>query len=175
MRLQLAEPITLAITGAVTFLSSEKGRAILKNAAEIFKNMPKAEQNRFVATLNEVKISLGIATGMTQERALYVMENVPWLISQANQKMQGASTGEKRVQSRYIKAFEQILNETMDWYSKAYPAVLPAPPPPVTPSVPAPPVVPGTEPTATDFFKKNAPFIIGGIAALFLLPKLLKK
>jgi len=179
---QLSEPVTLALaaisagTKAAAFMKSPAGQAMLTQAAAIFGASPQNEQARYNGTLAEVRTNLGIASGMTLEKAVRTLEQIPALISDAQRKSAAGNTGEKRVMARYIKAFEQIANETMAWVQQAYPTT------PGTPSLPVPPPVnitnppPGAAPAfpgspgAGQFFK-NPVFLIGAGAILYLILK----
>lgn len=153
-------------------------------------NIPAAEKDRYAATLAEVKNSLNQSAGrnlfltMNFENAEYLLNNLPSLIQEANNKFALTPTskvGEKRVITRYLKAFNQILDEVYIWGVQNTPPDLQSqlvPPstikdtqPPALVTQPSFPTAPTLQP-----WYKNPIYIIGGAAAaFFLLPKLLKR
>lgn len=188
MRLQLAEPVTLTLAAAVKagtmvagFMKSPKGQAILKSAGAIFSASPQAEQNRYNATLAEVRTNLGLNQGMTLDKAVTTLEQIPGLISEAQTKAAAGNIGEKRVMARYIKAFEQIANETMAWVEKSYPAQPGspsgkpstgfAPPNITTPPANANPAFPGSPGTAKPWYQNPVILLGGGLLAFFILKR----
>jgi len=178
MTLQLAEPLTIAtaITAGiklVTFFKSPKGQAIIAQAAAIFKGSPQAEQNRYNSTLAEIRAAFDLNTPMTLEKAVRVLEQIPGQIEEAQRKSAAGNIGEKRVMARYIKAFEQVAAETINWTNKAYnnaggtgtpipPALTPAPPG-------ADPAFPGSPGATGQAWFKNPLYLLGGAALAFLL------
>lgn len=180
MRLQLAEPVTLTIAAAVSagkaaasFFASPQGQAIIKSAAAIFKASPQAEQDRYNATLAEVRNAFGLNNGMTLEKAVKTLEGIPAQIAEAQRKSAAGNTGEKRVMARYIKAFEQVADETMNWVNKTYNSAggggTPIAPPALTPAPPtAAPAFPGS-PGSSQAWYKNPVFLLGGAGILALL------
>jgi len=181
MRLQLAEDegqgksAANAADKVAKYLNSPEGQNTLKLVGAMLANMPRAEVTRYNATLAAIRNSLGLNQGMTLGLATQTLENIPWLISDANTKMAAAkSAGDKRVIARYIRAFEQIANETMAWVKTAYvppPGQRPAPDPINinNPPTGANPAFPGS-PGAGQFFK-NPVFLIGAGAILYLILK----
>lgn len=180
MRLQLAEPISAAVIGATSFLTSPRGQSILKSAGQIFAGSSLRERNAYNGTLEQIKRDINLSGGITKTNAILAMENIPVFITQAQAKLSAAQAArdndEVRVQARFIKAFEQILTETMQWYKSAFPAELPTSVPSTLTPIPA--GATPTDPTkATPFFQKPA-FLYAAaatLAAIFILPKLIKK
>ena len=192
MRLQLAEPITGALLlkavlagpglaffrnvlkpqgqKLVAWFNSDKGQRIFGFAQEIFKASPKAEQDRYNSTLAQVRADLGLNAPLTLEKAAWTLEQLPWLIEQANIKAAAGNLGEKRVQSRYIKVFQQIGDEVMAQVreSERINALSLTPPPNTTPPPSgAEPAIPGGA-GASFAFLKNPIVLIGGAALLYL-------
>lgn len=179
MTLQLAEPLTIAAaitagTKLVDFFKSPKGKAIIAQAAAIFKASPQAEQNRYNSTLAEIKAAFDLNTPMTLEKAVRVLEQIPGQIEEAQRKSAAGNVGEKRVMARYIKAFEQVADETMNWVNKTYNNAggtgTPIAPPALTPAPPgANPAFPGSPGATGQAWFKNPLFLLGGAALAFLI------
>lgn len=96
----------------------------------IWNNLPRAEKDRQAANLVEVKNSLNQNAGMNLfspmdfDRAEWIFNNLPGIIQDANTKLaqtKTSNTGERRVLARYLKSFNQILDETYAWGIAATP------------------------------------------------------
>jgi len=156
----------------------------------IWKNTPAAEKQRFAGTLQEIKNSLSTAAGrnlfvaMTGENATYLLENLPALIYEANAKLAQTPTdkqGERRVIARYLKAFNQVIDEAYSWGAANVP-------PDGTPAIVTPPALDIQPPKFNDNpsfpnaaievkpWYKNPLYIgVAAVAAFFILPKLMKR
>ena len=156
----------------------------------VWNNTPAAEKNRFAATLQEIKNSLSTAAGrnlfiaMNSENATYLLENLPALIYEANAKLAQTPTtrvGERRVISRYLKAFNQVIDEVYSWAAANVP-------PDGTPVIVTPPALDIQPPDVNDTpsfpnaaievkpWYKNPLYIgVAAVAAFLILPKLMKR
>lgn len=154
-------------------------------------NMPAAEKARQADNMFVVKQDLNNLANrnlfgqMNFENAEFLMEKLPLIIQDTNQKLARttpSNIGEKRVLTRYAKSQNQILEEVYAWSTANMP---PDPgasklmPPPGT-SLPVQPgeteTFPGADKaTAKKWFQNPAILIGAGLAAVFLLPKLLNR
>lgn len=156
----------------------------------IWNNLPRAEKDRQAANLVEVKNSLNQNAGinlfsqMDFEKADWILNNLPGIITDANNKLAITKTsnlGERRVLARYLKSFNQILDETYAW------GIAATPPDPSTAGTPPPanklpqpkddnkqPAFPGSPGIQKPFFENPIVLIGGGLLAFFIINKMRK-
>lgn len=160
-------------------------------------NMPQAEKNRQAINMDVVKSDLNalaqrnLFTKMNFENADFLMEKLPLVIADTNRALARVKPGDladQRSKARYLKSQNQILEEVYAW------SLANMPPDPeiakLTKPISKDPKFkgqPGEKETFPDankstdvamdkkWFENPAILISAGLAAFFLLPKLLKR
>jgi hypothetical protein len=114
-----------------------------------FNQLTMTDQALYPGTLGQVYATYNLP-GMTAEKATRILNTAPFEIKRAQDK--AAAGDAPTVQTRYAKAFGQVLTEAMAWTEQNVPAA------------------------ATKPWYQNPLILIGAAGAAFLiLPKLLKR
>lgn len=155
----------------------------------IWNNLPRAEKDRQAANLVEVKNSLNQNAGfnlfskMDFESAEWILNNLPGIIQDANNKLAQTKTsnvGERRVLARYLKSFNQILDETYSWgIANTPPDGTSTTTPPASalpqPTDPNPaPAFPGSPGVSKPWHQNPIVLIGGGLLAFLIINKMRK-
>lgn len=147
----------LLTAAALTALKGAFSKAVLFASQQdakwwtgLYSRLTTSDQALYPGTLREVYNTYGLP-GMTAEKATRIFNTAPFEIQRAKDK--AAAGDSPAVQARYAKAFEQVFNEAKTWTETNVPAAAPIKP----------------------WFKNPLILLGGAAAALFIIPKILKR